>query len=72
MENYLSWMKSAYWITTTFCPAVSIPAGFTADDLPIGIQVVGRYRDDLGVLQLAYAFEQSNAAGRRRPTIAAE
>jgi len=70
MENYLSWMKSAYWISATFCPAISIPAGFTSDDLPVGMQIVGRYRDDLGVLQLAQAFERATGFGRRRPEIA--
>jgi amidase len=70
MENYLDWMKSAYRITSTFCPAISVPAGFTEDGLPVGIQIVGRYRDDLGVLQLAHAFEQVTGFGRRRPAIA--
>jgi len=70
MENYLSWMKSAYWISATFCPAISIPAGFTSDDLPVGMQIVGRYRDDRGVLQLAQAFERATGFGRRRPEIA--
>ena len=69
MENYLSWMKSAYWISATFCPAISVPAGFTSDDLPVGMQIVGRYRDDVGVLQLAHAFEQATGFGRRRPEI---
>jgi amidase len=59
MENYLSWMKSAYWISATFHPAISVPAGFTDDGLPVGIQIVGRYRDDLGVLQIAHAFERT-------------
>jgi amidase len=70
MENYLSWMKSAYWITATFCPAISVPAGFTDEGLPVGIQIVGRYRDDLGVLQIGHAFEQATEFGRRRPTMA--
>jgi len=70
MENYLSWMKSAYWISATFCPAISVPAGFTSDDLPVGMQIVGRYRDDVGVLQLAHAFERATGFGRRRPEIA--
>jgi len=69
MENYIAWMKSAYWITTTFCPAISVPAGFTSDGLPVGIQIVGRYRDDLGVLQIAHAFEKATGFGRRRPQI---
>jgi amidase len=70
MEHYVAWMKSAYWISATFCPAISVPAGFTADGLPVGIQIVGRYRDDLGVLQIAHAFEQATQFGRRRPAIA--
>jgi amidase len=67
METYISWMKSAYWISTTCRPAISVPAGFTADGLPVGLQIVGRYRDDLNVLKLAHAFEQSTRVGLRRP-----
>jgi amidase len=70
MENYVAWMRSAYWISVTFCPAISVPAGFTAEGLPVGIQIVGRYRDDLGVLQIAQAFEQMTGFGRERPAIA--
>ncbi len=70
MDNYVAWMKSAYWITVTFRPAISVPAGFTSEGLPVGIQLVGRYRDDLGVLQIANAFEQATGFGRTRPAIA--
>jgi amidase len=70
MEHYIAWMKSAYWITATFCPAISVPGGFSSEGLPVGIQIVGRYRDDLGVLQIAHAFEQATGFGRRRPAIA--
>ena len=70
MATYLDWMKSAYRITSTFCPAISVPAGFTADGLPVGIQIVGRYRNDLGVLQLAHAFESATGFAKRRPEIA--
>jgi amidase len=69
MDHYIAWMKSAYWITTTFCPAISVPAGFTPEGLPVGIQIVGRRYDDLGVLQLAYAFEQATGVGKRRPLL---
>jgi len=70
MENYIGWMKSAYRISVTCRPAMSVPAGFTAEGLPVGIQIVGRYRDDLGVLQMAYAFEQATGFGQKRPAIA--
>ena len=69
MENYVAWMKSAYWITVTFRPAISVPAGFTPDGLPVGVQTVGRYRDDRGVLQIAHAFERSTKVGEKRPAI---
>ncbi len=71
MEHYIAWMKSAYWITVTFRPAISVPAGFTPEGLPVGLQIVGRLRDDFGVLQLAHAVEQATGVGRRRPSIAA-
>jgi amidase len=67
MEHYAAWMKSAYWISTTLCPAVSVPAGFTPEGLPVGIQIVGRRGDDAGVLQMAYAFEQATGFSKRRP-----
>ena len=67
MEHYIGWMKSAYWISATCCPAASVPAGFTDDGLPVGVQVVGRPWDDFGVLQLAHAFEQATGFGQRRP-----
>jgi len=71
MTNYLDWMKTCYWITMTSHPAISVPAGFTDDatPLPVGLQIVGRYRDDFGVLQLAHAFEQETQVWKRRPTL---
>jgi amidase len=67
MEHYVAWMKSAYWITATGCPAISVPAGFTSGGLPVGIQLVGRYRGDFALLQFAYMFEQETNIGRTRP-----
>jgi amidase len=64
METYIDWMKSCYYVSVTGHPAISVPAGFTDDGLPVGIQIVGRHQDDWGVLQLAHAFETA------RPNVA--
>jgi amidase len=69
METYIDWMKSCYYITTTGFPAISVPCGFTRDGLPVGVQIVGRHRDDLGVLQLAYAFEQASGFWKKKPPV---
>jgi len=69
LGNYMEWMKSNYLITATSHPAISVPAGFTDDGLPVGLQIVGRYRDDFGVLQLAHAFEGATGSWRRRPAM---
>jgi amidase len=69
MENYLGWMRSAYRITPTLCPAISVPAGFTPEGLPVGIQIVGRRFEDFGVLQIAHEFEQATGFGMKRPAI---
>ena len=69
MENYIAWMKSAYYISAAGNPAMSVPCAFSTGGLPIGIQIVGHHHDDWGVLQLAYAFEQATGVGRHRPAV---
>lgn len=59
METYIDWIQSCYYISVLGTPAISVPCGFTAEGLPVGLQIVGRHRDDWGVLQIAHAFEQS-------------
>jgi amidase len=80
MATYMSWMSSCWFISAPGNPAISVPADFAVVDedprhgqhaLPFGLQIVGRLRDDWGVLQIANAFE--DAAGnlwRRHPQIA--
>jgi amidase len=69
LETYIDWMKSCYYISTLGLPAISGPCGFTKDGLPVGVQIVGRHQDDLGVLQLAYAFEQATGFGKQKPPV---
>ncbi len=66
-STYLDWMKSAYLITVTGCPAISVPAGFTAEGWPVGIQLVGPVRGERRLLEIAHTFEQATRVGDRRP-----
>lgn len=70
MKTYLDWMRSCTLVSATGCPALSVPAGFTAGGLPVGVQLVGAPRADLLVLQTGHAFEQATRHGDRRPAIA--
>jgi amidase len=69
MTSYIDWMRSCWYVTFMTNPAISIPAGFAANGLPVGLQIVGRHREDLSVLQLAHAFEQATRHGTRRPSL---
>ncbi len=69
MTSYLDWMRSAYFITVTGCPAVSVPAGFTSHGLPVGVQLVGPYGSDRRLLEIAAGFESATGLQERRPTV---
>jgi amidase len=66
-DNYIDWMKSCWYISATGNPAASVPAGFTSEGLPVGVQIVGRNKKDFDVLQMAHAFEQATGFGKKRP-----
>ena len=68
-DTYLDWMRAAYFITSTGCPAISLPAGFTPEGWPVGIQIVAPHNQDRRLLEIAHAFEQSSGAGDRRPMV---
>ncbi len=57
MTTYIDWMKSCYYISVMGTPSISVPCGFASEGLPVGIQIVGRYNDDWGLLQMAQGFE---------------
>lgn len=69
MERYYTWMRSCSRITSTTLPALSLPAGFTPDGLPVGLQLVGRHRGEGRLLSLAAVLETQLKAGAREPSL---
>ncbi len=57
LDNYTQWFFLTYGITVTGLPVISVPCGFTKSGLPVGLQVVGRRRQEAMVLRAAAAFE---------------
>ena len=70
MSNYIDWMASCWRITVTGCPALSLPAGFDADGLPVGVQLVARQGADAWLLRAAKAVEEATGFAARRPPVA--
>lgn len=57
MDTYHRWMECVIYASFAGLPAVSLPCGFNAQGLPMGVQIIGKPQDDAGLLQLAYAYE---------------
>ncbi|MBC6442295.1 MAG: amidase [Rhodobacteraceae bacterium] len=57
--DYVDWLRFSFLATVTALPALSMPAGFTGDGLPIGIQLIGPPRGDAKVLQAGLALERA-------------
>lgn len=70
--DYLEWMRICWYITVTGLPALSVPCGFTADGLPIGLQLVGRPLGEESLLRIARVFEAAAGAASVRPALLAE
>jgi amidase len=69
MANYIQWVLLTYAFTVVGLPAISVPCGFTREGLPVGLQIVGRWRDEAGVLRAAAAFEAAAPWADRRPPL---
>lgn len=70
MKNYIDWMRSCYYISAVGNPALSIPSGFTADGLPLGLQIIGPHRSDFEVLRIGHAYELATGYGKKHPELA--
>jgi aspartyl-tRNA(Asn)/glutamyl-tRNA(Gln) amidotransferase subunit A len=65
--TYLGWTAFTYPFNLTGQPAATVPCGFASDGLPVGLQIVGRWRDDATVFRAAAAFERAAPWSERRP-----
>ncbi len=69
VETYIDWFFLTYAITLTGLPAISIPAGWTHDGLPVGLQIVGRRWGEAAVLRAAAALEAARPWAHRHPPV---
>ena len=67
--DWVSWAEFSHPFNMSWNPAASVPCGFTADGLPVGLQIVGKRFDDLGVLQASAAFEAAQPWAGKRPAL---
>jgi amidase len=56
--TYIDWVAVTYAITLTGCPALSLPCGFTASGLPVGLQIVAPPQGEARLLAAARALEE--------------
>ena len=66
-DNYVEWLRIASVITMTSHPSLAVPAGFTTDGRPVGLQLVGRPRGEADLLAAGAAFEQAVDIARLTP-----
>lgn len=69
MVSTTQWLAFTFPLNMTGQPAASIPAGFTADGLPIGLQIIGRHLDDALVLKASACFEKAHPWIQRKPPV---
>lgn len=67
MGRYIEWMRSCSRITMFGLPTLSLPAGFTPEGLPVGVQVIGRPLGDTQLLRAARAMEVARPQHQHRP-----
>lgn len=66
-ETYIDWFAITFALTLTACPILSIPCGFTANGLPIGLQLVGKPRGEAALLSAAKWIEDQFGIAQSLP-----
>jgi amidase len=71
MDSYHRWMEVVIGSTMSGCPAISVPAGFNENGLPMGFQIMGRPRGDRSVLEATLLYERISNWHKRLPPMIA-
>jgi amidase len=66
MQTYHEWMKAVCLVTMTGCPALAVPAGFSTQGLPMGLQIVAPVHREMDCLKLGFAYQTANDWTARR------
>jgi len=60
MDTYHRWMEVVIYATFAGLPSISVPAGFGANGLPMGMALIGKPQGEMDLLKLAHAYELAN------------
>lgn len=66
-ETYIDWFSITFALTMTACPTMSVPCGFTAKGLPVGVQIMGKPRGEAALLGAAKLFEEATGISKQVP-----
>jgi amidase len=66
MAAYHEWMKICFLVTMSGCPSLAVPAGFSRQGLPMGLQLIAPVRQDMACLKLGYAYDAETRWTQRR------
>jgi amidase len=70
MDTYHRWMEVVVPASLLAAPVLNVPVGFGSQNLPMGMQIIGRHQEDFAVLQLGHAYDQATGwVTRRTPTL---
>ena len=66
-DSYIDWIAITFTLSLTGCPVISVPCGFTASGMPVGLQILGRPRGEAALLRTAAWCEEVLGAYGRTP-----
>ena len=69
MDTYHRWMEVVIPVSLVGVPSLNIPAGFSAEGLPMGLQVIGARHSDAKLLRIGQRWHEANDFAARKPDL---